>query len=352
VSPASSRSATDGALELRRALAHADAEERCRELLADDLERAHRFARGVEGNVRTRGALAPHACAHAPAPAEGSAIFCGLGAASLINARGMESIFDRATALEPAGESRMTGTLDESFWVQAGPNGGFLTAIALRGAQGAVPEPERLPRSAHVRFLSPPRARGFELQREIVRQGRSMTIVRVQMLQDGRAFLDASFCFSAAYSTIAFRDASPPEVLPLAESEAVPKQIPLNHRFDSRRAIGSGFRSNARALSGGYIRFDEPRAIDVLALAALWDAWPPAVFARKMEDRFRGAVPTVEASIYFRAPQPASSVPPGEHVIIRVETRSASDGFAEEDAEIWSQGGVLLAQSRQLALLL
>jgi acyl-CoA thioesterase len=264
----------------------------------------------------------------------------------------MESIFDRASALVPAGEGRFTGTLDESFWVQVGPNGGFLTAIALRGAQCAVPESDRLPRSAHVRFLSPPRARGFELHSEIMRKGRAMTIVRVQLMQDARPFLDASFCFSAAFSAIAFRDAVLPEVAPLAQSEPIPKQIPLNHRYDLRRALGSSSRSGERALSGGYIRFEEPRAIDVLALAALWDAWPPAVFTRKIEERFRGAVPTVEASIYFRAPHAESIVPAGEHAIIRVETRSASDGFAEEDAEIWSQGGVLLAQSRQLALLM
>jgi acyl-CoA thioesterase len=264
----------------------------------------------------------------------------------------MESTFDRATALEPTGDGRMTGTLDESFWVQAGPNGGFLTAIALRGAQSVVPEPERLPRSLHVRFLSPPHARAFELHTEIVRRGRAMTTVRVQMRQDARPFLDASFCFSDAFSAIAFCDAGPPQVLPFAESEPVPKQIPLNHRYDLRRALGTATRSGDRALSGGYIRFDEPRAIDVLALAALWDAWPPAVFTRRFEERFRGAVPTVEASVFFRAPHATSIVPAGEHVIIRVETRSASDGFAEEDSEIWSQAGVLLAQSRQLALLL
>lgn len=261
-----------------------------------------------------------------------------------------QTIFDRATALEPAGEGRLRGSFDESFWVQVGPNGGFLSAVALRGARSVVPESERAPRSLHVRFLSPPRARGFELTTEIVRRGRAMSIVRVQMLQDERAFLEASFCFSEAFSTVAFTDARLPEMLPLEASELVARQIPLNHRYELRRALGSASRAGDRALSGGYIRFDEPRVIDVLALAALWDAWPPAVFARKIEQRFRGAVPTVEASVYFRAPQ--AVLPAGEHAVIRVETRSAGDGFAEEDAEIWSQSGVLLAQSRQLALLL
>lgn len=260
------------------------------------------------------------------------------------------TIFDRATALEPVAEGRFRGLISEDFWVQVGPNGGYLTAIALRGALSSVPEAARLPRSIHARFLSPPRAQGFELSTEVIRRGRTMTTIGVRMRQEGKTFLEASACFSEPFSPIAFQDARPPEALSLEAAEPVPKQIPLNHRYDLVRAIGGTFRAGPRALSGGYIRFAEPRPIDVLALAALWDAWPPAVFARAMEQRFRGAVPTVEVSCFFRAP--ARVVPAGEHVLIKVESKTASDGFVEEDAELWSADGALLAQSRQIALLM
>src|SRR5689334_10530536 len=151
------------------------------------------------------------------------------------------TIFDRATALEPVSEGRLRGVVTEDFWVQVGPNGGYLTAIALRGALTCVPEPERLPRSIHVRFLSPPRARDFELTAEVVRRGRTMTTVAVRMLQDGRSFLEASACFSEPFSPIQFQDARPPEALALEAGEPLPKQIPLNHRYDSVRAIGGAF---------------------------------------------------------------------------------------------------------------
>jgi acyl-CoA thioesterase len=262
------------------------------------------------------------------------------------------SHFDRATALAPLGEGRFAGALSEDFWVQAGPNGGYMAAIALRGASALVDVDERPPRSLHARFLSVPKAGAFELRAEVTRAGRSSTAVDVRMLQDGRAFLAASACFMRGVSTIAFQDRSPPEALALADSEPVPKRIALNHRYELLRAMGADERSGTRALTGGWIRFADERALDALALAAFWDAWPPAVFARALDQRFRGAVPTVEVSVYFRRRLPLPSIAAGEHVLLRVESTLAEEGIVEEDGEIWSKDGLLLAQSRQLALLL
>src|SRR5262249_26475497 len=122
--------------------------------------------------------------------------------------------------------------------------------------------------------------------------------------------------------------------------------------FDLWRALGAEPREGERALSGGYIRFADPRPCDALALACLWDAWPPAVFARKIEQRYRGAAPPVEASVYFRKRVPLPGARPDDYLLIKVESTTVDDGIAEEDAEIWSADGVLLAQSRQLLLLL
>jgi len=261
-------------------------------------------------------------------------------------------IFDRATALSPQGDGVFTGVVSEDFWVQAGPNGGYLAAIAQRGASALVDPRQRPARSLHARFLSAPKAAPFELRAEQIRVGRSMSTIGVRMTQDGRDFLHASACFSAAFSSLAFQDCAMPEALPLEQSDPVPKRIPLNHRYDLARAIGADERAGARARSGGWIRFAEPRPIDVLALAALWDAWPPAVFARAFAERFRGAVPTVEVSVYFRRRMPLPTTQAGEHVLLCVESTMADEGIVEESGEIWSRDGLLLAQSRQLALLL
>lgn len=262
------------------------------------------------------------------------------------------SHFDRATALEPLAPGRLGGTISQDYWVQSGPNGGYMTAIALRGASSLVPEPDRAPRSLHVRFLSAPKAGAFELVSEVIRAGRSMTTVAVRMAQDGRDFVHASVCFSAAFSSIAFQDAVMPDALPIDQAEPVPVRIALNERYVQRRAIGGVERQDARAISGGWVRFADPRPFDALAMAALWDCWPPAVFARAFEQRFRGAVPTVEASVYFRRRLPLPEIALHDSVLLHVESTMADEGFCEEDAQIWSPSGLLLAHSRQLCLLL
>jgi len=260
--------------------------------------------------------------------------------------------FDRDTALVPLAPGQFTGSVSENFWVQSGPNGGYLASIALRGATSAVPEPERAPRSLHVRYLSAPKAGAFELATEVIRRGRSMTTVGVRMAQDGRDFVHASACFSDAFSAIAFQDCAMPQALPLEHSHPVEKRIAMNHQFDMWRAIGGSERASPRALSGGWIRFADPRPIDALALAALWDSWPPAVFARAFDQRFRGAVPTVEVSVYFRRRVPLPNAALTDYVLLKVESTMADEGVTEESAEIWSHDGLLLAQGRQLALLM
>jgi acyl-CoA thioesterase len=137
---------------------------------------------------------------------------------------------------------------------------------------------------------------------------------------------------------------SPPHEIPPSRG---PVEIPMRERYEMRIALGRPPWDEApatAAVTGGWMRLADPEPLDAHVIAALTDAWFPAVFTVTRE---RVQVPTVDLTIHFRdAPPPAH-----DWCLARFVSRHASHGFVEEDGEIWSRDGRLLAQSRQLALM-
>jgi hypothetical protein len=84
-------------------------------------------------------------------------------------------------------------------------------------------------------------------------------------------------------------------------------------------------------------------------VAALMDAWAPAVFTRASGPFL---APTIDLTIHFRAPTPIAGTKGDDFYLSAFRSTVANDGFFEEDGELWSPHGELLAQSRQLALAL
>jgi acyl-CoA thioesterase len=113
-----------------------------------------------------------------------------------------------------------------------------------------------------------------------------------------------------------------------------------------RPALGAApFSEAAEALTGGWISFREGEPpLDPFALAMLSDAWIPSPFVRTAAPF---GAPTVDLTIHFRAPEAATGWP----VLAVFESHFAHGGFFEEDGELWSADGRLLAQSRQLGLM-
>ena len=145
----------------------------------------------------------------------------------------------------------------------------------------------------------------------------------------------------------AFTTARRPDEVPAADNSA--SGLSIVSRFDVRPALGGAMFAGAdEALTGGWLRFSDARGTDAIALAMFADAWFPAPWVR-----LRGpvAAPTIDLTVHFRGPRAASALAPGEPVLAVFRSTTAADGFFEEDGELWTRDGVLLAQSRQLALL-
>jgi acyl-CoA thioesterase len=262
--------------------------------------------------------------------------------------------FERDTAVVALGEGRYGAHIDRGWWIVRGPNGGYVAALMLRALEEAVGDPSRTPRALTVHFTSPPAEGPAEVHTVRERVGRSVTTATARLVQGGKLRALAVAAFGTSREGPSFSQLAMPEALPPERAEPLPEppfSIPIRGRYESRLAFGPLGSRSSEAVTGGWIRLrEDPGPVDAPLVAAYTDAWPPAVFARLDPSEVMGGVPTVDLTVHFRAAWPAG-LDPREFALVVFRTRMARDGFLEEDGEVWSRDGTLLAQSRQLAVL-
>jgi len=264
--------------------------------------------------------------------------------------------FDRDTAVVRVAPGRYQGRMDRGWWIINGPNGGYIAAIVLRAMLDEVADPARAPRSLTLHYLKPPTEGDVSVEVTIERAGRTLSTVSARLFQEKRLMVIALGAFATSRASFEFSDRQAPRLAPPEDCEPMQKRfgvnIELRNRYDTRIGIGDELGSGStRALLGGWIRCEEPRVVDALAVTAFTDAFPPAVFTRAGGRAGLGPVPTIDLDIHFRSSLPLASADPSDYCIAVFSSAAAREGFVEEDGEIWSASGVLLAQSRQLALL-
>ncbi len=251
----------------------------------------------------------------------------------------MTNRFDADTALEGA-DGRWLAEVKPHWFVQRGPNGGLVAALATRALTEIAGEGQA-PRSLSLHYLAPPEAGEIEVRAAVERAGRTTTFASLRVLQG-----EVTVAYGLGACS-AWRDGQP------AWDALERPDVPAPGELESLQTNGEfPFLSNyeMRPLSaphnGTWMRAAEPRPADPVLLAALTDAWIPSAFAHMEQPNF---VPTIDLTIHWRA---APGVPAGEHpwVLGLFTTRLGAGGTWEEDGELWSEDGVLLAQSRQLAI--
>jgi acyl-CoA thioesterase len=263
----------------------------------------------------------------------------------------LASAFERATAVEPLGDGAWRGTCEGAWNTQLGPNGGYIAAIVLRAMIAELDEPDREPRSLTCHYLRPPSTGELRVEVAVERQGRTMSTVTARLTQGGRLCVIAVAAFAIELTGAVEYGGMPPlapapELVPRL---APPPDIPMVARFDVRPTFGGEpYTGAAEPLTGGWLRFAEPQPLDAPALAMYADAWLPSPMPYLTKP---AVAPTIELTVHFRAPGAAVAIV-DEPVLARFRSTTAAGGLFEEDGELWSRDGVLLAQSRQLALLL
>jgi acyl-CoA thioesterase len=259
--------------------------------------------------------------------------------------------FDADTGLERLDDARWRAWAPEHWFVGRGPNGGFLAAVAARAAEAAAGRPLR---SLSLHFVAAPAVGPLDVAAGVEREGRSYSAVSVRIEQGGQPMTLALATLGELPDEGAGWDgAAMPGARPLAETRPVPPEqsnVPAFMRnYDLRWALGGRPGEGGElAATGGWMRTNEPRALDAPLVAALTDAWAPSAFVAL--GRFVAA-PTLDLTIHFRRPLPVSGMRPDDYVLGRFHSRLSVAGVWEEDGELWTPAGELIAQSRQLALI-
>ena len=264
----------------------------------------------------------------------------------------MPSRFAADTAVTPLGDGQYDATIDPSWWIIRGPNGGYLAAIVARAILAEVAGTGQRLRSLTLHYLRAPAAGPCTVEVVAERRGRTLTSCSVRVTQEDRLVIlglaaTAEDRPGPRFSDLPLPDVGPP-VEPTPPLPSVPgsPEIPMRAHYEMQPRLGPDrLRGEIRdeALTGGWLRLADPEPVDDVVVAALADAWTPAVFTRVAEPL---GVPTVDLTIHFRDPPPARP----DWTFVRFRSRHASAGYVEEDGELWSSDGRLLAQCRQLAV--
>ena len=255
------------------------------------------------------------------------------------------------TAVEQIDDGRWRGHVSPAWNIGDNPNGGYLLSITTRALQETVAHPD--PISVTTHYLRPGVADAdCEIGVEVIRSGRTLTTARAELRQEGRTRLEVLAAFSDL-SVPAGVDAPitlPPPPMPdpddcvqrSAENQGVTLPIldRLDIRLDPACAVPGG---SDEAVIRGMVRFVDGQPPDVRSLLQFTDCFPPSPFSLLGAI---GWVPTLELTVHVRR-RPA----PG-WITAELRTDDLEDGRMVESGALWDSGGTLVAQCRQIGLVM
>ncbi len=256
--------------------------------------------------------------------------------------------FDRTTALHPI-EGRPNSfsvDLDAGWASLVGIHGGYMTALAVRGAEAR--SPDRHVRTVTTSFLRSGTVGPATLAVHEVRRGRSISTVTVELRQHDQLLTTSRLTLLAEREGLEW---STPEPIPLPPPEqCVPVDPPAGvahfGRVDARLDPAHlPFTGGERATVRGYLRPLESRIADAAWLAMASDWFPPPAFVRV-------APPTGGVSIDLTAHihEPELVLGPDEWLTASFEIATSTGGLAVEHGRIATTDGSLVAESFQTRL--
>ena len=259
--------------------------------------------------------------------------------------------FRAAVAIEPLGDGRYGAELGEHWTVGPKAHGGLLMVLLVRAAlarlaadaPGLAPDPLAIAAD----FLRAPDPRPVTMATEVLKTGRTASVVAMRMHQDDRLMLSASVTAGRLpdaeprWSEAREQPIEPPEeaIDPAAGATVFGLVHTCELRFDPA-TMAFLRREQAPPVLRGWARTRE-EPVDVLFALLAGDILPPTVFNLGGTP---GWAPTVQLTALLRA-HPA----PGW---LRVASRAdvVAGSWFDEDVTVVDAAGRVVCQARQLAL--
>ncbi|WP_157981076.1 thioesterase family protein [Pseudidiomarina insulisalsae] len=225
--------------------------------------------------------------------------------------------------------------------------GGLTAAIAWQHAVAGAAKGQQL-RAMTVSFVAPLLSGQAQLQRRVLRQGKNVTQIAVDIVQNDEVALAALVTYgSPRNSSVKITETPEPpgklpeQGMPFPDVQGVPE---FTRAFDYRVTVGglpfSGVKSRE---FGGYMRFSElDETISTGSILGLVDAWPPALLPHLTE---LAPASSLTWTIEFPTHLPECSTHDWWHYVATIDY--AADGYGHTHAHIWDKAGKLVAISRQ-----
>ena len=270
-------------------------------------------------------------------------------------------LFDQALWLEPAGSERPNswrGSTSPAYWNMVGPFGGSTAATAL---QAVLQHPLLLgePVSLTVNYASATAEGEFDITATPVRTNRSTQHWVISLSQPDAQGQDMTVMTATAMTALQ-RDTWEMNDMPMPNvpsPQAVARarlDAPMEwlNRYDMRFIRGAipekwngAEQLGPDSLSQLWVRDDVPRPVDFTSLTAMSDVFYPRVWLRRPIHVPAG---TVSMTTYFHASAAQLEEAGTGYVLAQASAQAFRHGFFDQAAQLWSQGGTLLATSHQL----
>jgi acyl-CoA thioesterase len=276
----------------------------------------------------------------------------------------MGTPFWAATEVEAIGDGRYVAELDERWNLRPLPQGGIVTAIAVRAMEAELAHDEQRPRTLHTTFAAQVAHGPLEIDVGVLRTGRSMSQVRGEVRNAGAARGHLTTCvFGAPRRGFAFTDLTPPPAPPGPQAcpsfrdpppEGVEPFPPVpfwDELIEGRPVLGHAPWEDYvpdRAERAAWYRFDESPMLqdgrlDPLALIVLADVMPGAVGEKIGPQDRTWFAPSVDLTVHLLDDCRSS------WVLAHNRARFAGDGYASADMALWDCGDDGAAPPRLVA---